>query len=1690
MAARDDSNAVSFPGRDGSPRAPVQQRLHDGFRTDRRYLSQMVVEAKDERSARIEAVLKLKQDLDTSSARIGAQSSAIQARDQAEKAQQARMHQSLLDQGKNPYEVARRKVVQREARKQRARIEQNIQDREAKLLGRLEAEKGLARRREKLEADNRAYERKYQREMGRAAQEERTNAYLLSRTGKESLDPTGKLVRVYPSQETTMKDHSFGLGRSAGTSPEHRRRVVAKVLAKPPHAGTESSSMLLPRRRKQQELDGPAISSDRTEGDESEGAELKASERLMMPPLPGVKPGQDLRKVNHALLSNSDVKLPPIAANGSRRPQDPRQEDEENQTPEEGSASTKRKKPRGRSVLEERQLAKARQRQKDSRFAQPQVVWGKTFTGNAFLANPQMLWFKDFDVGLPLTRGFTLTNVSNTFNQFRLLPMDDEVIELFDIVYEKPGRMSAGMSCSLKMTFSGTEGRDLETTLSVAAPTGVFQLPVRCTCKKAVPVLSQRKFQFPEVVAGERATVALTLANEGALPLEYRVRRLPPPSIEPEQPASITDQPTDLETHDDKEPGETELENDVDVDTTNGDSAELELDADSSENPQEDKGEQKVGEGVEDAQHVTPAGSRVASRASSAASTAIRSSLPEPTAAEDDTEDPLNPEEQELLESVRETTLFKPEGAHEPVRFTKRGVVAPYSSSAVSFTFAPATAMALENQPFVLDFPASSSSGISSPALRRLASIPVLVSGVASQVPIFVAHTRLDFRCCAYGKLYRRQLVVCNRGKVPLKIQMQVPKALVGYVEFHPGFGFVQAAAGSREGTFPVQVKFRPEERMWKRIERAGWGSRELGMLAVPIQAVVPDQVVPVFFLLTARLTPTTLQLEVLLHVKTGNSDGGLHFGACCVGHSVSHELTITNPSRLPQRVGVTTLPKDVTVADVSEGVGLVVFPGEVRTLRVVYTPSFPGVLGATGAMGRAKPVLTLWSSTFNHEYTLPCSGNGVASEIVFSHSAVRLGATSLGQTQTCNVNMTNQSGRHSRQVELRLPPEAPPFLRITPLVVRLAPRETVRLEIDFEPTEDIFKLVKSCYFEAKTLDEVAPVSDDNVPDPPMTSARSVHADVGTEQSTEEPLSNRPDEEPTAKPEADAVTDPRSCHHTWTILCFHEQEGSADGKHPSKVEAPAPVQALEVRTTVVEPRLIPSTTTLDFGQVAIGQTLVRELTLETAPCSSESVLLRAQPLHVLGAFRLIGALREVPASSANRRKRALRVEFEPRTPLRYEDELELSALGVNIRVKLRGEGVNPSLSLHPADGKLTFDDVLARTRNTRELVLANGSAFPLAFSIVPVEEKDDAKRVSTDAMTASTGLPVFTFSPTSAVIPESGTLSVQVVFQPDHQRPGHYSRRYRIKVPSESEQHVISVSGRCWENQLYVFAPTADTAPSTEETASDAEARRRPFVTPRLVEDVFDLPPSISLSSLPSRVGGSDLPAAGMRKPASTLVLSFAGGEAVRTRSGSVTGDNSNTDATSSARVTKTLFVGSTSPSSGVYGGLDEVPAGSLPTAGGSAGSFELVVDAASPHAKLFTLEPARGAIAAGQQLAVEVTYYPPAPTAASALGSDTTTPSSSARTGGAVVSAPSVRAKSRPELEVVQWVQVRVQCVLKGGSLWRTLPTPGGPPVPVGTGTSAGGNQQKGANAGAGSAPEGPDTRIVTVILRARLET
>ena len=137
------------------------------------------------------------------------------------------------------------------------------------------------------------------------------------------------------------------------------------------------------------------------------------------------------------------------------------------------------------SKLEQQYMAAARARQKVN-IMQKQVVWGKEFKGVAFVAKPDVIRFKDFDVGKVYTRTITLTNSSYTFNAFKLLPLKDEFRDFFEISFPLQGAMSAGTSVAITITFQPKVNEDIIDVLPALAQTGPFSIPLVCTTKKAL----------------------------------------------------------------------------------------------------------------------------------------------------------------------------------------------------------------------------------------------------------------------------------------------------------------------------------------------------------------------------------------------------------------------------------------------------------------------------------------------------------------------------------------------------------------------------------------------------------------------------------------------------------------------------------------------------------------------------------------------------------------------------------------------------------------------------------------------------------------------------------------------------------------------------------------------------------------------------------------------------------------------------------------------------------------------------------------------------------------------------------------------------------------------------------------------------------------------------------------------------
>jgi len=133
----------------------------------------------------------------------------------------------------------------------------------------------------------------------------------------------------------------------------------------------------------------------------------------------------------------------------------------------------------------------------------PQIAGGKVFEGAGFACSTPTILFKDFVPHSTYSQRVQLTNVSFTYNSFKLLELDDDVIDFFTITHIPPGRMSAGMSCAIEVAFAPKLNQDIFSKLRVLTETGPLDIPLTCLIKRCAPRLSETQIDLGSLVIGE-----------------------------------------------------------------------------------------------------------------------------------------------------------------------------------------------------------------------------------------------------------------------------------------------------------------------------------------------------------------------------------------------------------------------------------------------------------------------------------------------------------------------------------------------------------------------------------------------------------------------------------------------------------------------------------------------------------------------------------------------------------------------------------------------------------------------------------------------------------------------------------------------------------------------------------------------------------------------------------------------------------------------------------------------------------------------------------------------------------------------------------------------------------------------------------------------------------------------------------
>lgn len=1219
---------------------------------------------RDAITGRAQAVLSLKANLDQVSSEAQAANARRIAANERKQAKQDAEYADLLAQGYNPYEVWRARDRDAHVMAEVRQHEESVAAARLKVASKVIAEDEKVRRLENARREEKKVEDEYKRSISRPVRESATTAYIMDRTKghTDSMDPTGRIFRVEPRQATVVKPAGFGLGNVGSTRPD----IVAKVAAKRSNAAVELLPQWMPK-----ELPDP---------DAEPFGSAGAARRSTSPPsgVRGAGNGASDRPDGGAATLEDDFDADDGAGDADRR--------ESGSPAAYAQPQQKKYQLRHLSKYEQRLMAQAKDRQRNN-IVKAQVVFGKEYKGAGFLPSPAVLHFKDFTVGEPYTLKFTLTNVSLSFNSFKLIHLPDEIRDLFTIVHTPPGRMSAGTSCPLTITFLPRQDVDIHTTLDILAQTGPISIPLHCTTKKALPVCRSPVLDIGEVVLGEAGSGHFVISNEGALPLKLTITR----------------------------------------------------DADTAQ---------------------------------------------------------LNGSDEEPDRALDGDAVLA-----EAITVASSEELAGYGSVKIPVHFAP-THSGYVHVPITVSF--------DNPSVQPM---QLLIKATGMDVPLYVESDLLDLQTCLTGKLYRGTLVVRNRGTMALRCVPHVHPGCVkgGVLGFHPTTGFVQArdSATNEPGRFEFQVKFRPSDDLLERHELQSCKVRDSDtdgadvavdgkvtdvtalalapLLEIPLEVTAPDQVLPVPFVLRARITTP----EIVLAPET------FDFGPCLIGQAASLPLTITNKSAMPQRFGFVKLPPCFTVGPgAGDGIGMLL-PGETISTTVAFTPA--GVQDFSAGL--------VCRTTTSCEYRVAVAGSGVRGPLSLSHPVLFMAATAVGEAETTYVHLSNTT-RAALNYELVTPvgtSDLPCSLTVSPSIGTLQAGQTVRLQVKHAPQQGHLDAASSARV---TIAADQHGSGDGGSNSPTIDGQSAQPDAGGGPAPGRAASTTAT---SPAPSWPSVSSQSALHQVWQLPIYTRPVVTSSVLEPlaaqATVEATVPptIQSglvLQV-TTVTVPRLLSTDPrSLAFGQVPVGHAETQRIRVTNH--SAVTLDLTPAPLNATGCFAIVNAPRTLGPGQYH----DMLVSFKPTGHRVYTDRLVLGSAGHGplMSVSLSGVGVSPQVELDPpGSGTIDFGAVCAGDTSTRKITLRNASAFSLTYNIRQLS--------STPALHCPTPVPPFYVDPLEGSIPANGSATLSVTYAPRHAPAAgrQQSVSFIIDVPNQDRDaaQYLRLSGRCFDRAAYMLPAVA-----------------------------------------------------------------------------------------------------------------------------------------------------------------------------------------------------------------------------------------------------------------------------------------
>ncbi|KAK6965102.1 cilia- and flagella-associated protein 74 [Biomphalaria glabrata] len=713
----------------------------------------------------------------------------------------------------------------------------------------------------------------------------------------------------------------------------------------------------------------------------------------------------------------------------------------------------------GMSKMEEEILKKTLEKTRNG-IVTTQIAAGKEFKGPPFYSKPDVIHFKDFEVGKTYKKKIKITNVSYTLNYIKFVDISDKLKDFIKIQFDPPGHMSAGLTCDLLVTFKPMINEDLTGKVNFLTQTGPFEIPLICSTKKCKLSVDSETIDFGTHVIGETLRRTVTLTNNGALGTNFEFFK-------------VSLQPVTLSQDQSKELPVAEIEKK---------SSEFPQLVSTSETTVAEKVSELSVSVINQPNLISPAqlsaqrlstsqitvqnpdsmtvstnnlelseGKSLTQPVISASGQPQANTVPEETKSADNvvSGNVANENNETNTEanntkigtpfkkglSFQDTAMEVSQEMDELNVFEEMMVgnvscpeLGPFSSVQLEIIWKPKVPGDVK-----VDFEIKFSDPLSKP-------LRVVALGSAIDVPVWVERACVDLQTCILDRLYQDTVIIYNRASTALRLKFEVAPEIKDHMEILPKTGYIQA-----QSQFSAQLKFLPRKSIYQ--DAPAFIDKDIGVLEAPVTIRVTDQTTPVTFTVQAVVTNSDIEI----------SESNIDFGFCTIHESVVKRVELNNKSILPQQLGFVSLPEWIEVQPNDGFVTLL--PLEKLSVDIIFSPK----------KAEEFKFQLICRSLINRDFKISCIGVGVHTPLELSKQVIHFGATSLFDKASTYLHVINNhisANEFANPVprigkgkicpvgptsfQFIVPSDAP--ITISPTVGTVLPGKKCKINVQFKP--------------------------------------------------------------------------------------------------------------------------------------------------------------------------------------------------------------------------------------------------------------------------------------------------------------------------------------------------------------------------------------------------------------------------------------------------------------------------------------------------------------------------------------------------------------------------------------------------------------------------------------------------------------